>query len=51
VKSSTTPRVFEVERHIRGKWVCRSSRAVAPGAGAAHVIDKGIRRLDCLRRC
>ena len=34
-KLDYTPGVFEVERHIRGKWVCRSLRAADPGAGAA----------------
>ena len=34
-KLDYTPGVFEVERHVRGKWVCRSLRAAGPGAGAA----------------
>src|SRR5271167_4230401 len=50
-KLDYTPGVFEVERHIRGKWVCRSCERLIQSPVPAHVIDKGIRRRGCLRRC
>jgi len=37
-----TPGVFEVERHIRGKWVCRSCERLIQAALPPHIIDKGI---------
>ena len=37
-----TPRVFNVERHIRGKWVCRPCETLIEAPVAAHIIDKGI---------
>ncbi len=41
------PGVFTVERHIRGKWVCRCCSQAGEGRivqapVAAHVIDKGL---------
>jgi transposase len=52
--------VFTVERHIRGKWVCKNGETLIQAPVPAHIIDKGIpttgaasgkdlRRL--LRRC
>jgi transposase len=36
------PGVFEVERHIRGKWVCRSCERLIQAPVPPHIIDKGI---------
>ncbi|MDM0109928.1 IS66 family transposase [Variovorax sp. J22R24] len=36
------PGVFTVERHVRGKWVCRHCETLVQAAVPAHVIDKGI---------
>jgi transposase len=36
------PGVFEVERHIRGKWVCRRCERLIQAPVAPHIIDKGI---------
>lgn len=36
------PGVFEVERHIRGKWVCRHCETLIQAPVPAHIIDKGI---------
>jgi transposase len=36
------PGVFTVERHIRGKWVCRCCETLTQAPVPAHVIDKGI---------
>ena len=41
-KLDYTPGVFEVERHIRGKWVCRSCERLLQAPVPPHVIDKGI---------
>jgi transposase len=41
-KLEYTPGVFTVERHIRGKWVCRNCETLIRAAVPAHVIDKGI---------
>jgi transposase len=41
-KLDYTPGVFEVERHIRGKWVCRSCERLIQAPVAPHIIDKGI---------
>jgi transposase len=41
-KLDYTPGVFTVERHIRGKWVCRNCETLIQAAVPAHVIDKGI---------
>jgi transposase len=37
-----TPGSFEVERHIRGKWVCRRCETLIQAPIPAQVIDKGI---------
>lgn len=36
------PGVFTVERHVRGKWVCRCCQKLVQAPVPAHVIDKGI---------
>ena len=36
------PGVFTVERHIRGKWVCRCCEQIVQAPVAPHVIDKGL---------
>jgi transposase len=36
------PGVFQVERHVRGKWVCRSCETLIQAPVPAQVIDKGI---------
>jgi len=36
------PGVFQVERHIRGKWVCRQCERLIQAPVAPHIIDKGI---------
>ncbi len=36
------PGVFTVERHIRGKWVCRCCEKIIQAPVPAHVIDKGL---------
>jgi transposase len=36
------PGVFEVERHVRGKWVCRRCETLIQAPVAPHIIDKGI---------
>ena len=41
-KLDYTPGVFEVERHIRGKWVCRGCERLIQAPVAPHIIDKGI---------
>src|SRR6201986_1800494 len=41
-KLDYTPGVFEVERHIRGKWVCRRCERLIQAPVAPHIIDKGI---------
>lgn len=41
-KLDYTPGVFEVERHIRGKWVCRQCERLIQAPVAPHIIDKGI---------
>ena len=37
-----TPGTFSVERHVRGKWVCRCCQTLVQTPVPAHVIDKGI---------
>jgi transposase len=34
--------VFTVERHIRGKWVCKKCETLVQAPVPGHVIDKGI---------
>jgi transposase len=41
-KLDYTPGVFTVERHIRGKWVCRACETLIQAPVPAHVIDKGL---------
>lgn len=41
-KLDYVPGVFTVERHIRGKWACRTCERLVQAPVAAHVIDKGI---------
>ncbi|HJW54158.1 MAG TPA: IS66 family transposase [Burkholderiaceae bacterium] len=36
------PGVFTVERHVRGKWVCRQCETLVQAPLPAHVIDKGM---------
>lgn len=36
------PGVFSVERHIRGKWVCRACETIEQAPVPAHIIDKGL---------
>jgi transposase len=36
------PGVFTVERHVRGKWVCRPCETLVQAPVAPHIIDKGI---------
>lgn len=41
-KLDYTPGVFTVERHIRGKWVCKRCETLTQAPVPGHVIDKGI---------
>jgi transposase len=41
-KLDYTPGVFTVERHVRGKWVCRECETLVQAPVPAHVIDKGV---------
>jgi transposase len=41
-KLDYTPGVFTVERHIRGKWVCRRCERLIQAPVPPHIIDKGI---------
>jgi transposase len=41
-KLDYSPGVFEVERHVRGKWVCRRCERLIQAPVAPHIIDKGI---------
>jgi transposase len=36
------PGVFTVERHVRGKWVCRHCETLVQVPVAPHIIDKGM---------
>ena len=36
------PGVFSVERHVRGKWVCRGCETLVQAPVPPHVIDKGV---------
>lgn len=36
------PGVFTVERHIRGKWVCKCCERLVQAPVAPHIIDKGL---------
>lgn len=41
-KLDYTPGVFSVDRHIRGKWVCRPCETLIQAPVAPEIIDKGI---------
>jgi len=41
-KLDYVPGTFQVERHVRGKWVCEPCEAIVQAPVAPHVIDKGI---------
>lgn len=41
-KLAYLPGVFEVERHVRGKWVCRRCETLVQAPVPPHIIDKGI---------
>jgi len=41
-KLDYAPGVFTVQRHIRGKWVCRHCETLVQAPVPAYVIDKGI---------
>jgi transposase len=41
-KLDYTPGVFQVERHIRGKWACVQCQVLIQAPVPAQVIDKGI---------
>jgi transposase len=41
-KLDYTPGVFEVERHIRGKWACAHCQTLIQAPVPAQVIDKGV---------
>ena len=41
-KLDYTPGVFTVERHIRGKWACKTCETLVQAPVPPHVIDKGI---------
>ena len=36
------PGVFTIERHVRGKWVCKQCETLVQAPVAPHIIDKGI---------
>jgi transposase len=36
------PGAFTVERHVRGKWVCKTCETLVQAPVAPHIIDKGI---------
>ena len=41
-KLDSTPGVFTVERHVRGKWACRACERLVQAPVPAQVIDKGM---------
>jgi len=41
-KLDYTPGVFQVERHVRGKWACAQCQSLMQAPVPAQVIDKGI---------
>jgi transposase len=41
-KLDYTPGIFTVQRHVRGKWVCRCCETLVQAPVPAHIIDKGI---------
>ena len=50
-KLDYTPGVFQVERHIRGKWACTKCQTLIQAPVPAQVIDTGLPLGDCWRRC
>jgi transposase len=44
------PGVFTVERHIRGKWVCKCCETITQAPVAPHVIDKGLPTTNLLAK-
>ena len=41
-KLDYAPGVFTVERHVRGKWVCKHCETLVQAPVAPHIIDKGL---------
>jgi transposase len=41
-KLDYVPGTFQIERHVRGKWVCNTCEKIVQAPVAPHVIDKGI---------
>lgn len=41
-KLDYVPGIFSVERHIRGKWVCRQCETLTQAPVPAQIIDKGL---------
>ena len=41
-KLDYVPGVFTVERHVRGKWVCKCCEKLVQAPVAPHIIDKGL---------
>ena len=41
-KLDYTPGLFTVERHVRGKWICKKCATLIQAPVPAHVIDKGM---------
>jgi len=41
-KLDYVPGTFQIERHVRGKWVCSTCETIVQAPVAPHVIDKGI---------
>jgi transposase len=41
-KLDYVPGTFQVEHHVRGKWVCETCETIVQKPVAPHVIDKGI---------
>jgi transposase len=41
-KLDYVPGTFQVERHVRGKWVCTACEKIVQAPLPPHVIDKGI---------
>jgi transposase len=41
-KLDYVPGTFQVERHVRGKWVCEPCEKILQAPVSPHVIDKGI---------
>ena len=41
-KLDYVPGIFSVQRHIRGKWVCRQCQTLSQAPVPGHVIDKGL---------